>query len=939
MSARRWAVGAIALSTVVAGASLAQAAPRKSITPIAADKVAASRVDRALGNGLGRLVQQSQGGPRAKTSGFHIDQEPLTIRDAKGRVLVDVTPQAGADRAVFRRHAEALGLVVKDVDRVHGTLEGYMPVSGVAKVAALRSLGTIAQALKPHTNVGKATSQGVAFQRVNRVHARNVKGQGITIGALSDSFDTATKTIAGDPLTVHAADDVRTGDLPGPGNPNNRQPVVVIQDDPTEGTTDEGRGMLQIAHDVAPKAKLCFATASGGLINFANNVRRLADKSGDCGADVVVDDVIYFDEPMFSDSVMSDAIDAVAAKGTHYFTSAGNEGEQEAWDSKVRLLRGARAAAAAKRAGLDLSGVDPSLYDGGLQDMKPGRGTDVAQDATVGEGGGIMDFQWNDPVDLNGTKFGDSLFSDKGELTAAQPEQSFQFTATAAQVGKQVQFRTDAIPSGTTDLILSVDAPDGTNVGTIDTGSSPEVLSTTLRQAGTYTITISGFDGDLGDFTVEVREILSPSRVSTDFNLLFFGADGSFLGSAADNNPLSGRPSEVVGLPPIPKLQIVISRSGTGPVGATRLRNVNFNDSHFTEYADPLAPATIGHATARQATGVAAIDPFRPYLPEPYTSPGGNLPIYFDSNGDRYAHVQIRRTPRVTSTDRGNTTFFVADDARDADTLPNFGGTSAAAPHAAAIAALAQQRSGGPGSVSPRAMRLRLQRSTFRHDLDPAHSAGRSHGLRVVANGGQGREIDVVPGPMNDPRFFTIRYNGRVPLRSVKLLGETASPTALGRGRKSAGIVFDRRAFHGPAPFRNVGFPFTIGGTSGGLRAGNVSATFSAPAGAPSVKGQFRHLKVSFRHGLRRGQAVRFGVDRDLAVSGFGGSNEGNGADELGGAVLIPQGRKLSRGMVFKATLVNGRTFTGVIRNRLGRGFTPVDGYGVVNAQRAVLRR
>jgi hypothetical protein len=923
------------LSTVVAGASFAQATPRKSITPKKVDKVAAARVDRTLGNGLGRLVQQSKG----TSSGFKLNQKPLTIRDAKGRVLVDVTPQAGADRAVFRRHAEDLGLVVKDVDRTHGTLEGFLPVRSVPKVASLERLGTIAQALKPHTNVGKATSQGVAFQRINRVHARNVKGQGITIGALSDSFDTAKTTIAGLPLTVHAADDVRTGDLPGPANRQNRRPVVVLQDDPTEGTTDEGRAMLQIAHDVAPKAKLCFATADGGLLNFANNVRRLADKSGRCGADVVVDDVIYFDEPMFSDSALSDAIDAVAAKGTHYFTSAGNEGEQEAWDSKVRLLRGARATNAAKRAGLDFTGVDPSLYDGGLQDMNPGRGTDVAQSATVGKRGGLMDFQWNDPVDLDGTKFGDSLFSAKGELTAAQPEQSFEFTATAAQVGKQVQFRTDAIPSGTTDLILSVTAPDGTDVGTIDTGSSPEVLSTTLRQAGTYTITISGFDGDLGDFTVDVREILSPSRVSTDFNLLFFGPDGKFLAAASDNNPLSGRPSEVVGLPPIPKIQVVISRAGTGPMKATRLRNVNFTDSYFTEYVDPLAPATIGHATARQATGVAAIDPFRPDLVEPYTSPGGRLPIYFKSNGDRYARVQVRRAPRVASTDRVNTTFFTADDARDADTVPNFGGTSAAAPHAAAIAALALQRAGGPGSVSPRAMRLRLQRSTFRHDLDPSHAAGRSHGLRVVANGGQGREIDVVPGPMNDPRFFTVRYTGRVPLRSVRLLGETASPTALGRGRKSAGIVFDRRAFHGPAPFRDVGFPFTVGGTSGGLRARAVSATFSAPAGAPSVKGQFRHLEVSFRNGLRRGQAVRFGVDRDLAVSGFGGSNEGNGADELGGAVLIPQGRKLTRGMVFTATRVDGSTFRGVIRNRLGRGFTPVDGYGVVNAQRAVLRR
>ncbi|MDX6300393.1 MAG: hypothetical protein QOF53_1607 [Nocardioidaceae bacterium] len=938
MRTRRWAVGAVALTTVLAGASLAQATPRRSsIAPITVDKVASARVDRALGNGLGRLVQQSQGAPRAKSSGFQLDQKPLSIRDAEGRVLVDVTPQAGADRAVFRRHAESLGLHVRDVDKTRGTLEGFIAVKDVTKVASLNSLGTIAQAVKPHLNVGKATSQGVAFQRVTKVHARNIKGQGITIGALSDSFNTATKTIAGDPLKDHAADDVRSGDLPGKRNKQNRKPVVVIQDDPSTTATDEGRAMLQIAHDVAPKAKLCFATADGGDLNFADNIRKLADKSGPCRADVVVDDVTYFDEPMFSDSVISDAIDAVAAKGTHYFTSAGNEGEQKAWASKVQLLRGAREAKVVKRAGLDFSQVDPSLYDGGLQDMNPGRGTDVAQDATVGKAGGVMDMQWNDPVDLDGTKLSDPIFTATGNLTKAQPSQSFNFTPNPDQVGKRVQFRTDAIPSGTTDLILSVTAPDGANLGTVNSGTSPEQLVVKLQQPGAYTITISGSHKAAGDFAVDVREVLSPSRVSTDFNLLFFGPDGSFLGSSADNNRLSGRPSELSGLPPIPRIQIVISRAGTGPAGATRIRNVLFGDMGFTEYVNPLAPAIFGHPTARGATGVAAIDPFRPFLPESFTSPGGDLPIYFKSNGDRYAHVRIRRTPRVTSTDRVNTTFFVADDARDRDPLPNFGGTSAAAPHAAAIAALTLQRAGGPGSLSPRALRLRLERSTFKHDLDPDHAAGRSHGLRVVANGEEGRETLVVPGPMNDPRFFTVRYTGRVPLRSVKLLGETASPTALGHGRTSAGIVFDRRAFHGKTPFRDDGLPFKVGATSGGLRAGSVVARFTARAPAPSVKGQFRHLKVVFRHGLRHGQAVKFGVDRDLAISGFGGSNEGNGANELGGAVLIPQGRKLTRGMVFKATRVDGSTFTGVIRNRLGHGFSPVDGFGLINAQRAVL--
>ena len=57
--------------------------------------------------------------------------------------------------------------------------------------------------------------------------------------------------------------------------------------------------MLQIVHDMAPKARLGFATANGGQLNFANNIRSLAGLPGaphavpGFKADVIVDDIIY----------------------------------------------------------------------------------------------------------------------------------------------------------------------------------------------------------------------------------------------------------------------------------------------------------------------------------------------------------------------------------------------------------------------------------------------------------------------------------------------------------------------------------------------------------------------------------------------------------------------------------------------------------------------
>ncbi len=381
-----------AATAAIAVAGLAQVAPATGAdrTPRQLSGVEASEkyVGSSLGNGLGRLLAQSGTlGARAKIggSGLVVDQASTAIFDSAGRVMVDLTPRAGVDRVAFRRQATALGLVITATDRGLGTLEGYTPLSAVTDLAGLADTGTIAQVVRPHTYAGDVTSQGVAFQRVDKLLAKGINGAGITIGVLSDSYDTATYDRDGNPLTDHAADDVASGDLPGVGNPQNSQPVVVIEDgsDP-DYDTDEGRGMLQIVHDLAPEAKLCFASSSDGLVGFANNVRALADTSGPCAADVIVDDIGYGDESPFSDNVISDAVNDVTADGVVYLSAAGNAGDHQAWAAPVHLISKAKGV---KGTHLDFSHVDPDLYAGGLEDMDGGPGVDIAQTIAHGPRG------------------------------------------------------------------------------------------------------------------------------------------------------------------------------------------------------------------------------------------------------------------------------------------------------------------------------------------------------------------------------------------------------------------------------------------------------------------------------------------------------------------------------------------------------------------------
>jgi hypothetical protein len=184
-----------------------------------------------------------------------------------------------------------------------GVIEGYVAVLQAAEIAKMEGVSAVHLVLKPVTNIGEATTQGIKQHRIDKLPA-GINGAGITVGVLSDSFNTN-----GGP--IKAGDDVASGDLPGPANPfGHTKPVVILQDDPSG--TDEGRAMLQIVHNIAPDARLGFATANNGQVGFADNIRSLASlPSGSLSrpnfkADVIIDDVIYFAEPMFQDGI-SDA--------------------------------------------------------------------------------------------------------------------------------------------------------------------------------------------------------------------------------------------------------------------------------------------------------------------------------------------------------------------------------------------------------------------------------------------------------------------------------------------------------------------------------------------------------------------------------------------------------------------------------------------------------
>ena len=88
--------------------------------------------------------------------------------------------------------------------------------------------------------------------------------------------------------------------------------------------------MMEIVHDIAPGAKLFFATAFTSAASFANNIRTLRDVYG---CDIIVDDINYFNEGAFQDGPIAQSVNYVTTSGALYFSSAGNSGSLTAGTS------------------------------------------------------------------------------------------------------------------------------------------------------------------------------------------------------------------------------------------------------------------------------------------------------------------------------------------------------------------------------------------------------------------------------------------------------------------------------------------------------------------------------------------------------------------------------------------------------------------------------
>jgi len=494
------------------------------------------------------------------------------LRDGN-RVIVEVRFDEGAVAALEELRAAAAEIV--HASRRYQTVTIAVKPADLAAIAALARVAGVTEVVTPLTLGtdcgGLVRSEGDTHLFANLARANlGVDGTGVKVGILSDSFDRRASA------ATHAANDVASGDLPGPGSPCGSTTPVGLLNDAFATGTDEGRAMAQIVHDLAPGAAIDFATAFTGEAAFAANIKALAAS----GARVIVDDVAYFAEPFFQDGPVAVAVDEVSAAGVVYLSAAGNSNQL-------------------------VGGKDISSYEAKFRNP------------------GIC----------------------PGDVTGAEC--------------------TDFDPSA----------------GGVDRG---------------YTSTVGPGD----EFVVDLQWAEPRGGVTTDLNAYLIDEGGTILETATvKNTTASQQPFEFLSWEnegPAQKVRLVIERA-TG-TAEPLLKFIQFGDAEATpeqlaaSEGDTIGPSIFGHAAAAGAIGVAAVNQITTTAPEAFSSRGPLThyfgPVLGTAPAAPLAIPKLIAKPDLAASDGVRTTFFSPGSFR-------FFGTSAAAPHAAAVAALALQANPG----------------------------------------------------------------------------------------------------------------------------------------------------------------------------------------------------------------------------------------------------
>ena len=410
--------------------------------------------------------------------------------------------------------------------------------------------------------------------------------------------------------------------------------VTVVIDDNHDD--DEGRAMAQLVHSIAPGAELYvsswkkFGPDPTTMQQAMDIQKKFAERINDLvelGCTVIVDDIYDPLEPWFQDGPISLAVDDAVNQGVAYFSAAGNN-SNVSYQSEVSLVH-APSALIDKWNDSD-TGTSPE-YTEALSDPS-------LRFHNFAQGNEINVLQEVFIPNYNSTSLFVVQWDQIWDANNSAVEVWF-FDADQKPIGKALsenQYPTAAF--NIVNLPAQANQPVPPNPG--------------KHFFVAFTYDMDGFEGDnhphgndgkdAPTFFKWIATLNGPGVINNQSNQVTVDPPSGFQGSSTawgHNN----------------------SRLGAAVGAAAYWNTPAYNQ------ADPLLTS--------------------------FSSWGGT-PIFFeqDENGEtiRLPEPEIRQQPQFTAPQNGDTTFF-DDKGFEFNNLPNFHGTSAAAPNTAAVAALMRQ--------------------------------------------------------------------------------------------------------------------------------------------------------------------------------------------------------------------------------------------------------
>jgi subtilisin family serine protease len=599
---------ALALATTSFSVSGALAAPTQG-DELYAGPASLGKVSRKL------LEAGSAGGPSPAGA--------AAPRSGNIKVEVDIRLRR-LDPAIEARIRD-LGASIANADYDHARVSAHCSPEALPAISALPEVTAIHPNYGSQTMTGEVTSQ--ADVSIGAAAARSdfgVDGTGVRVGILSDTFNRSARgTLIGsgcDRVLVDSRPQI-DGEIPE---------RIVFLDAGPGGGSDEGRAMAELIFDLAPGAGQMFHSAFPTISDFARGIDALAD----CEADIIVDDVIFFAEPMFQDGIIAQAAQRAVDGGIPFFSALGNLGTfgvdemytdfSETDDNEPFP-----------------SGNDLHVFSNGSRfaaiDLPPRCGVRLV-------------LQWNEP--FSGV-LGEGATSDL-----------------------DIYACTGANPANCQSGASSRD-PQGCSVGAAELPAGDPLEIMRVRNATNVTQTTH----------IAVEHVCGNKDLH--FRIAIF-ADGCNYPSTYEFDDVVFNKAQGYGHP---------AAAGVVATAAVFYQEIDTDGAH-------TAPDD-------------RIDV------EAFSSLGGNIPIYFDHMGNPLPNPpELRSKPELTGPDGTNTSFFGLRD-EEGDGYRNFFGTSAAAPHVAAVAALMLEVD--PSLTPPRILSILQETAT---DIeDPGHDFLSGYGL------------------------------------------------------------------------------------------------------------------------------------------------------------------------------------------------------------------